>query len=177
MEKVKLIGEGKPFNSPHGVIYYHSITFESGKIGQFSTKSNPQTKFEVGKEYNVTEEEKSNANGKYIMFNIQKDDLRKGSTQSYYEKPEVQARITAATANRLSIDFFTKKPELPIDFLPKIEMAFVDWILKLGEDPQTQLSRRTALENALLAMSDNRFNITDSSSLFDYAEKVFSKIK
>ena len=182
MEKVKSIGEGKPFTTPHGVIYYHSIAFESGKTGQFTTKSSPQTKFIIGKEYNITEEEKTNGSGKYIFFNILKEDFKKGSGQSYYDKPEVQARITQNSAIQYAIDTISRiekvQPEvIKPGMIMQLQNVYVNWVLQLGEEPNVQLARRSALSLAVATMDVKAENINGSVDILALAEKYYNIVK
>ena len=169
--------------SSNTTTYYFWCETEDGRKGQFSTNKREQTKFSIGTEYHVTIEKKvaKKSGNEYLFFDTVKDNEqfkgRKGKYTPYYEKPEVQARITAVAANTYAANFFKKKQELTIDLMPKIEMSFLDWILKLGEEPQTQLDRRSALEGAINVMDDKRFGITDSKTLFEYAEKLYTKFK
>src|ERR1017187_6088793 len=56
------IGTPKKWDGPNGTVYYWDIEFADGTKGQFSTKSDPQTKFAEGKPVTYTVE--TDAKGK-----------------------------------------------------------------------------------------------------------------
>jgi hypothetical protein len=93
----------RSWDGPNGTIHYFDIEFEDGTAGEFSTKTQNQTKFTVGKEVNYSVEDASNARGAYIKIDIVKPkpgepgsggvSHGKGSGGSHMS-PEVEASIT-----------------------------------------------------------------------------------
>ena len=123
MEKVKEVTYSREWDSPNGKTYYFNITFDSGLSGQFSTNKKDQTKFRVGDEYDVTIVEKVSKTGTKYNFIDKVKSKNFDPKVSYYDRPEIQARITAAKSLELAIK------EVLIDENLVIEgYSITDWI-------------------------------------------------
>jgi len=151
---VKSVTFNREWQSNHGMIYYFDITFTDGTVGQFSTNKMDQTKFEIGKEYNVSVEQKQNKHGAYNFINIILDkpftggkSFGGGSRNDYWTNPEMVMQLSIGTALRHASDYLKLADQTAIvkgDHIFKVANVICDWYFK-GTDTITDNSEKSEI--------------------------------
>jgi hypothetical protein len=181
-DTVKSIAPANRSYETHGnTIEIFYIEFVSGLKGEFKQQQG-SVKFEVGKEYDitVTETKRTSSEKMYNLIDKEKPAFSGAKTdrkpyESYYDKPEVQANITMCTSIELSIEF-AKRKVLAKGDMAKLENVILNWILKDGELPKTQMNRRNALGLAIKTMDVASEEIDTTAKVFELAEKHLKKM-
>ncbi len=135
----------------YGVMYKFEVVFTNGDVGEYSSKSKDQNKFEVGAEveYEFTD-------GKFpkVKPHYSKPPGSFQSKSSYGKSDDVQVKIVRQSMLKASIDFWAISPELKpsTEDIFKTANIFIDFVNQKAE-PQfsnefTKLNTGKNLEDA-----------------------------
>ena len=194
MEKVKSIQFNREWQGPKGMVYYFNIEFYNGDKGQFSSAKKEQTKFEIDKEYSVTKEKKTNKNGDYFFFNIDKPAFVPGGNNSggpkedYWSKSEVVLTVSTNHSLEYAIKYLSQSEDhskhVKGDSVYKVANKLVSWYYE-GSDKiddkklksEYILRRRQALEKAVLAQSMPCEKRSTIGEVLAFAEEIIAYIE
>jgi major membrane immunogen (membrane-anchored lipoprotein) len=120
----------------YGVMYKFEVVFTNGDVGEYSSKSKDQNKFEVGAEveYEFTDGKFPKVKPHYSKPN--------GSykSNSYGKSDDVQVKIVRQSMLKASIDFWAISPELKpsTEDIFKTANIFIDFVNQKSEPQFTQ---------------------------------------
>jgi len=126
--KVIAVTPNGTWDGSYGTMYKFEIVFQDGSVGEYSSKSKDQNKFEVGAE---TEFEYHGGKFPKIKPVYSQPNVQGASpTQSFGKSDDVQIKIVRQSMLKASVDFHAINPELKpseVDVLKTAE-RFVDFV-------------------------------------------------
>lgn len=121
-----------------GLMYKFEIVFENGDVGEYSSKSKDQNKFEVGQEaeYEFTDGKFPKVKPHYSK----PPNFSGGGNKSYGKPDDVQIKIVRQSMLKASIDFWAITPELKpsTQDIFKTANIFIDFVNQKAEPQFTQ---------------------------------------
>lgn len=103
LSKVKLVDRSGSFESQYGTMYQFILTFDNGDCGTFTTKSENQNKFEIGKDVSYTIETKQGKSGSYYAIKPATTDGAKKEWKYQFEAFQLAVQNSSPTASMQSI--------------------------------------------------------------------------
>tara|TARA_R110002012_G_C11676454_1_gene613808 strand:- start:9612 stop:10106 length:495 start_codon:yes stop_codon:yes gene_type:complete len=107
--KVVSVQSNGTWEGNFGTMYKFEIVFQNGDVGEYSSKSQDQNKFEIG-----TETEYEYINGKYpkVKPHYSKPfNASNGTSNSFGKSDDVQTKIVRQSMLKASVDFHAINPE------------------------------------------------------------------
>lgn len=136
--KVTQVAGSGHYDSQYGRMYRFEIGFENGDAGQYSSKSQDQTKFVLGQQATYTIESKE-FNGR-TYFTIKPAQIQTqsfGGGGKFQKDPEVDKRITRMSVLKVAGDLAIAKHIKPIE-ITKIAQVLEQYVMT-GEDTLTNM--------------------------------------
>jgi hypothetical protein len=125
--KVKSVQSNGTWEGQYGIMYKFEVEFEDGSIGEYSSKTQDQTKFVEGEEM-----EYEFINGKFPKVKpvYQKPDfVSNGVSGSYKKDDTVQKMIVKQSSLKSAVDYCSGGNCSTSDVL-KVAQEFVDWVME-----------------------------------------------
>tara|TARA_R110001599_G_scaffold347011_1_gene572901 strand:+ start:29605 stop:30078 length:474 start_codon:yes stop_codon:yes gene_type:complete len=136
--KVMSVTANGTWDGSYGTMYKFEVVFQNGDVGEYSSKSKDQNKFDVGAEteYDYTGGKFPKVKPVYVQPNMQ------GSSpaNSFGKSDDVQTKIVRQSMLKAAVDFHAINPELKpseVDVL-KTASRFVDFV---NGNSEVQLSK------------------------------------
>lgn len=157
-------------------IFYFNIELEDGTKGFFSTNKREQTKFEVGKSYNITTEKKQSKNGEQIKIDIVRE-----KSGGYKYDPEVQKQIVKGAALRCAIETILYSDIIEVDQIKPLTRNYEAWINAKGlGNKQMSINRQSALSRAIMSLQimldEDKENKMSYDEIIKMADNYFKYI-
>jgi len=124
---VKSVQANGTWEGKFGMMYKFEVEFEDGNAGEYSSKTQDQTKFVIGQEM-----EYEFIDGKFPKVKpvYQKPDFVSGSSNGVYKKDDtVQKMIVKQSSLKSAVDYCSKGNCSPSDVI-KVAQEFVDWVME-----------------------------------------------
>ena len=123
---VKNVQANGTWEGKFGMMYKFEVEFEDGNAGEYSSKTQDQTKFVEGQEM---EYEFIDGNFPKVKPVYQKPDFASNGFSGGYKKDDnVQKMIVKQSSLKSAVDYCSKGNCSPSDVI-KVAQEFVDWVM------------------------------------------------
>jgi hypothetical protein len=142
--KVKSVQSNGTWEGQYGIMYKFEVEFEDGSIGEYSSKTQDQTKFVEGEEM-----EYEFINGKFPKVKpvYQKPDfVSNGVSGSYKKDDTVQKMIVKQSSLKSAVDYCSGGNCSTSDVL-KVAQEFVDWVMEDKKHNKNILDNKDTMFN------------------------------
>ena len=124
---VKSVQANGTWEGKFGMMYKFEVEFEDGNAGEYSSKTQDQTKFVEGQEM---EYEFIDGNFPKVKPVYQKPDFASNGFSGGYKKDDnVQKMIVKQSSLKSAVDYCSKGNCSPSDVI-KVAQEFVDWVME-----------------------------------------------
>ena len=124
---VKNVQANGTWEGKFGMMYKFEVEFEDGNAGEYSSKTQDQTKFVEGQEM---EYEFIDGNFPKVKPVYQKPDFASNGFSGGYKKDDnVQKMIVKQSSLKSAVDYCSKGNCSPSDVI-KVAQEFVDWVME-----------------------------------------------
>jgi len=133
--KVDQVIPNGTWDGKYGTMYKFEIVFENGDVGEYSSKSKDQNKFDVG-----AETEYEYHGGQYPKIKPHYAKPQANPRQAFGKSDDVQQKIVRQSMIKASIDFWAMNPEMKPDVENVLRVAskFIDFV---NQDDKPQFSK------------------------------------
>ena len=133
--KVISVQPNGTWEGSYGTMYKFEILFQDGSVGEYSSKSKDQNKFEVG-----AETEFEYHGGKYPKIKPHYTRPQATPRQAFGKPDDVQVKIVRQSMLKASIDFWSITPELKpsTQDIFKTANIFIDFVNQKSEPQFSQ---------------------------------------
>lgn len=146
--KVMSVQANGSWEGNYGVMYKFEIVFQNGDVGEYSSKSQAQNKFEQGAE---TEYEYHGGKFPKIKPHYSKPQggFSGGGAKSFGKSDDVQQKIVRQSMIKASIDFWAMNSEMKPDVENVLRVAtkFIDFV---NQEDKTQFSEEFKKQEAMI---------------------------
>ena len=150
---VKSVQANGTWEGKFGMMYKFEVEFENEDFGEYSSKTQDQTKFVIGQEM---EYEYIDGHFPKVKPVYQKPDFASNGFSGGYKKDDnVQKMIVKQSSLKSAVDYCSGGNCSTSDVL-KVAQEFVDWVMEKKDEPK-QTSVKTHFENMEKDINDLPF--------------------
>jgi len=134
--KVMSVTPNGTWEGNYGVMFKFEIVFQNGDVGEYSSKSKDQNKFDVG-----SETEYEYHGGKFPKIKPHYSQNQSSSpARSFGKSDDVQIKIVRQSMIKASVDFWSMNPELKpsVEDVLRTATKFIDFV---NQENKTQFSK------------------------------------